>query len=455
MGYSLLGAHVNATASGIPELFSEWQPPLVVLLDHSSVWHDVKAASPDTTFVGRVYQEFEPNFNDPDFAPREVAREHCDSVLPWAERMGETCRYWQGVNEPIVSSSEAMKRFTEFEIERTRIMAAEGFRVVVGTFSVGNPELYFWNYFVPALEVAQQHGGALALHQYAWPTMDENPDWLALRHRKVYEGDEDHLWDGMPAHLKSLPLLITECGLDGLVEPGRPPRGWRTLYRRDPTEYLRQLAWYDAELQKDPYVVGAAIYCCGVADATWRSYDIWPTVAYALARKATPLYRLPAPQPQQPVRSDPLVLHSSRWRFETEFRPGPRIIAGSLPRAGIEITLTDPWGNSSTTISGSKPEHGVGGFEFLAPHPATYTLSFQGESFKIKTGEGVSFVIFTEVESAPPPAVPEPRPPTPGDRPEEPSAPIEPPPEVPDQDLLLDVVLERLDRIIEALRERL
>jgi len=116
MSYSLLGAHVNATVSGMPELFSEWKAPLVVLLDHSSIWHDVKAASPDTVFVGRVYQEFEPNFNDPNFAPRQVAREYCASVLPWAERMGETCRYWQGANEPIVSSSEAMKRFAEFEI---------------------------------------------------------------------------------------------------------------------------------------------------------------------------------------------------------------------------------------------------------------------------------------------------------------------------------------------------
>ncbi len=432
MSYSLLGAHVNATVSGMPELFSEWKAPLVVLLDHSSIWHDVKAASPDTVFVGRVYQEFEPNFNDPNFAPRQVAREYCASVLPWAERMGETCRYWQGANEPIVSSSEAMKRFAEFEIERTRIMAAEGFRVVVGTFSVGNPELYLWNHFVPALEVAQQHGGALALHEYAWPTMDENPVWMALRHRKVYEGDEDHLWDGLPAHLKDLPLLITECGLDGLVEPGRPPRGWRTLYRHEPAEYLRQLAWYDAELQKDPYVVGAAIYCCGAADATWRSYDIWPAVAHALAREATPLYRLPALQPEElpRPRPEPFVAQSSGWHIETELRPGPRIIAGSLPWAGIEITITDPWSNSSTAVSGSKPQHGVGGFEFLAPHPVTYTLTFLGKSFPVEAGDGITFMTFAEVKSAPPPATT-------------------------DQDLELDVVLERLDRIIEALCERL
>ena len=452
MGYGLLGAHVNTTATGIPELFSEWQPPLVVLLDHSSVWHDVKAASPHTIFVGRVYQEFEPDLSDPDFDPIEAASEHCDSVLPWAERMGKTCSYWQGINEPIIASAEAMKRLAEFDAERVRILSREGFRAVVGTFSVGTPELYYWNYFVPALEAARQYHGALALHQYAWPTLDENSTWLALRHRKVYEGDPEHLWEGLPEHLKSLPLLITECGLDGLIEPGPPPRGWRTLYAQAPLEYLRQLSWYDAELQKDPYVMGAAIYCCGVADKTWHSYDIWPGIAKMLAREATPIYRLTAQQSEDPAEA--VVPQSSRWRFESEFRPGSRIIAGSLPQAGIELTITDPWGNASSVVSGSKPEYGAGGFEFLTPHPVTYTLSFLSESFEVKAEDGVSLLTFTEVEEAPsgPPVVP----PEIIPEPEEPQEPVMPPPTVPlDQDAMLDAVLMRLERIIDTLLERL
>jgi len=294
MAYSLLGAHLNSTVSGLPELIRSWKPPLVVLLDHSDVWHGVKAEAADTIFVGRMILDQEPDFNAPALDPLRAARDHCDRVLPWAERMGETYSFWQGVNEPIVQSAEAMKRYADFEAERTRLMDGHGFRVVVGSFSVGNPELAYWHDFLPALEAARQYNGALALHEYAWPTLDRDWPWYLLRHRKVYDGDLDHNWEGLPAHLKTLPLLITECGLDGLIEQPSP-RGWRALYSA--SQYLQQLDWYDAELQKDPYVVGAALYCFATPDPRWKSYDLWPDLAQTLAQQATPLYRLARPRP--------------------------------------------------------------------------------------------------------------------------------------------------------------
>ena len=118
MSYSLLGAHANATVAGMPEVIAAWKPPLVVVLDHSDVWHQVKAASPKTTFVGRVYIPYQPDFNNPDLPPIQTARDHCTQVLPWAERMGSTYSFWQGVNEPIVNSHEAMQRYSDFEAER-------------------------------------------------------------------------------------------------------------------------------------------------------------------------------------------------------------------------------------------------------------------------------------------------------------------------------------------------
>ncbi len=304
MGYSLLGAHINTTVGGLPELIKDWKPPLVVLLDHSDVWHSVKEESPNTVFVGRVVVESEPDFGSPTLDPLHAARDHCDKVLPWAERMGKTYDFWQGVNEPIISSAEAMKRCADFDAERARIMASHGFRVVVGSFSVGNPDLKYWKEFLPALEAARQYNGALALHEYAWPTLDHDWPWYLLRHRKVYDGEPDHNWEGLPSHLKTLPLLITECGLDGLIEKS-PPRGWRVLY--SVAQYLKQLAWYDAELQKDPYVVGAALYCCATPDPQWQSYDLWPDLAKALAQQATPIYRLAPSQPIPPLDEDALL----------------------------------------------------------------------------------------------------------------------------------------------------
>jgi hypothetical protein len=77
-----------------------------------------------------------------------------------------------------------------------------------------------------------------------------------------------------------------------------------------------------------------------------------------------------------------------------EQRPGPRVIAGSLPHAGIQLTVTDPWGNAATVSSGSKPEYGPGGFEVLAPHVATYTVKFLDQTFEVQTHDGFSLVTF-------------------------------------------------------------
>lgn len=308
----MLGAHVNATLSGLDQALTTWKPPLVVVLDHSDVWRRVKSESPNTLMAGRLALSGEPDFNDPALDPCLAARRHCDTILPAAERMGETYDFWQGVNEPVVQSTTAMRRLAEFEAERARIMSGHGFRVVVGSFGVGNPpQLAWWQHFIPALEAARQFQGALGLHEYAWPTLDHESPWYLLRHRKVYKGEPTHNWSGLPAHLAGTPLLITECGLDGLIVQPRP-QGWRALFGQDVERYLLQLAWYDAELLKDTYVVGAALYCCcTVDDPNWASYNIWPDVAQVLARDARPVYRparfaepAPAQKPVTPAKPD-------------------------------------------------------------------------------------------------------------------------------------------------------
>ncbi|MFQ5578889.1 MAG: hypothetical protein ACE5G8_18070, partial [Anaerolineae bacterium] len=103
--------------------------------------------------------------------------------------------------------------------------------------------------------------------------------WLTLRYRKAYR---QHL---QPMGYGDIPLLITECGIDGLVgnRPGpSEARGWQDFIetwlaaglRNDPPGlYMDQLIWYDAELQRDDYVKGAAIFVAG-ASPGWESYEI-------------------------------------------------------------------------------------------------------------------------------------------------------------------------------------
>jgi hypothetical protein len=118
----------------------------------------------------------------------------------------------------------------------------------------------------------------------------------------------------------------------------------------------------------------------------------------------------PKPEPEPGPKPQPEPQPSAGWEMAVAYQAGPQIIAGTLPRPGIDVTATDPWGNASTVTSGSKPEHGVGGFEFLAPHRVAYRLAFLEEEFEVQVREGTALVTFTEMSWPEPEPEPEPDP---------------------------------------------
>ena len=251
---------------------------------------DVKARSPETLIVGRVTLG-QLDLNRTDMAAE--ARRAVDAVLPIAldERRIGLVDAWEGFNEPVPGDEGQMQKLAALEAERTRLLAEQGLRSVVGNFGTGQPPLEWWPAFRPALEAAQAHGGFLGLHEYAAPTiwyhtnrqpLDFGADaadegWLTLRYRKVYR-------QYLQAWGLDVPLLITECGVDGLVadRPGPPGKGWKDFagYWAElgmgwdtAGNYIEQLAWYDRELQLDPYVVGATIFAM-TAFEEWESYQL-------------------------------------------------------------------------------------------------------------------------------------------------------------------------------------
>jgi len=78
---------------------------------------------------------------------------------------------------------------------------------------------------------------------------------------------------------------------------------------------------------------------------------------------------------------------------------GVRAIAGSFPRAGIRLDVTDPWGNSVAVISGSKTEHGPGGFEVPVWADAVFTLRFLNETFQLEVRHEIVILTFSEDEN--------------------------------------------------------
>lgn len=251
---------------------------------------EVKRQSPETIIVGRM------TLGQVDLSradPVTDARRAVDAVRPMAldESRQGLVDAWEGYNEPVPGDVNQMRLLAEIEAERVRLLAQDGLRAVVGSFGTGQPPLEWWPAFRPALEAAQEHGGYLGLHEYAAPTMWYHTDvpplqfhgnpghegWLTLRYRKVYR---QYL---QPWGL-SLPLLITECGVDGLVSnrPGPAGRGWQDFAAHwaelgmgwdTAGNYVEQLVWYDRELQLDDYVHGAAIFAMTVFEE-WKTYQL-------------------------------------------------------------------------------------------------------------------------------------------------------------------------------------
>lgn len=253
---------------------------------------DIKRISPSTLVVARYTPLPLPNLAS--WNPLDAARRFVDLLLPIATepRRLAAIDAWEAYNEPAPGNAEQMAALATFEAERTRLLAAAGVRSCVGNFSTGQPPLELWPAFTPALQAVQEQGGYLGLHEYSAPYLwfasgphqlqaggDEGDEgWLTLRYRKVYRR---YL---QPAGLQ-VPLLITETGVDGQVRdrPGPDGRGWQdfaSFWRAEGAMsttaegfYMEQLAWYDAELAKDGYVKGTAIYALA-GPAGWESYEI-------------------------------------------------------------------------------------------------------------------------------------------------------------------------------------
>jgi lysozyme len=327
--FGLLGPHVN---SGDPQTVATWKPPAVVVLDPTpEKWARTAPATPQTRFVWRLVPKTQPDFNKPIDPVAEAAR-WMAAVLLSVQRIAGG--YWQGYNEVAIESQQAMGRYAAFEIERVRLLSLFSARAGVGAFATGTPDpLSWWWPFVPALQAARDYGGVLLLHEYAWPHLG-NDVGRELRHRKVYGGDPSCGWEGLPKQCQ-IPLIISECGLDGrAAQPGRV-QGWQGVVTQE--WYLRQLAEYSQELEQDQYCLGACIYCLSDKPAEEeRTYNIWPAVAEAIAQKATPLYRATGERARGVDVSD--------WRGQPDWkRAAESGIAFALVRASVGIHQDREW----------------------------------------------------------------------------------------------------------------
>jgi len=286
-GPSKLGLHVIQNNSpNITEFIRRTRPAVIKALGGFGWAAQVKEVSPETVTVARLLEDKDEGImsGDPEETARAFVARHLQEYL-----LNPAVDYWEGWNEPVPTSNMAW--YARFEAERVRQMAAHGLRVAVGGFASGTPEWNEFADFVPAIQVALDHGGILTLHEYAAPTMDYGlgqalpgqpayPDrgLLTLRYRWWYE-------DFLKPRGLVIPLVISEGGIDGQVQQDLAPPGlgWRdfvTYWAQQELgpggvqTYIEQLAWYDRQLQQDDYVIGVAVFTAGSPAGHWPSFDV-------------------------------------------------------------------------------------------------------------------------------------------------------------------------------------
>ncbi len=75
--------------------------------------------------------------------------------------------------------------------------------------------------------------------------------------------------------------------------------------------------------------------------------------------------------------------------------PGPRVIAGNLPKAGMMVTIRDGRGNSVVTVSGAARQYGSGGFEAPLTDDGAYHVKFDGTELDVKLENETVFLYYS------------------------------------------------------------
>jgi hypothetical protein len=412
-----LGAHVLRAAADLGE-FIQARPAVVKFVGD---WGMAKDVPEGVLVIGaRAWDRDAQHQKATGKTPREAAQRFIEAMQE-TYQSNPLIKYWEGHNEPVWNDDEGMGWYAQFEIERMKLMADMGLKCVLGNFASGTPPLHLWPAFLPALRVAREYEAVLGVHEYSCPWMwwmtgkyqiDPNEDqgdegWTTLRYRKVYR---QYL---IPDGTGDVPLAITETGVDPLVNP-KPPGAksgtWKQLggywkeHDGEPDKadyYFRQLVWYDEEMQKDDYVVGACIFTWGNWGGTWKHFDVAGSdvakklVAYTQTNPAKP-FKYPTGGPPEPPEHEPPEEElpegrgQPRVQYERAYVLLPPTADVTWARAVVEAT----WGKERYTIGVSADDAGIGDLDarrVIAVNPQDWPGPESLEDFFKKHYPGIEY----------------------------------------------------------------
>jgi len=256
-----LGVHVTRSSPDLPALIAA-QPGVIKF---SGSWETAASVAAGAWVIGQAPQpEVSLNWmRNQKLPPYQAAERFIVAQCP-TYQSHKAITYWEGPAETEWTDLEGMRWYAEFEIERMALMQTRGLKCVIGNFAAGTPDLPLWTAFLPAIEAGIHNGALLGLRETSWPWKwwltgkyqmmpgEEDEGWSTLRYRQVYR---QYL---LPKGLQ-IPLVITECAISPEVSSLSATAGQQEQNAELRNYASRQLAWYETELSKDPYVLGMAI----------------------------------------------------------------------------------------------------------------------------------------------------------------------------------------------------
>jgi hypothetical protein len=415
-----LGAHVLRAAALLGE-FIQSRPAVVKFVGD---WATAANAPDGVLVIGAKSGNYDAQLQRTSGKTPRQAAEQFVGDMKAVYQANPAIKYWEGHNEPVWNNDDDMDWYAHFEIERMKLMADLGLKCVLGNYATGTPPLHLWPAFLPALQAAREYEAILGVHEYSCPWMwwmtgkyQINPDedqgdegWTTLRYRKVYRQYLE------PAGLGDVPLVITETGIDPLISPqppGTPSGTWRQLgdfWRQHDGEqdaadyYFRQLVWYDEELQKDDYVVGATIFTFGNWGGIWKHFDIAGTpvaeklIAYAQADPAKPFSYPTGESPELPEPPEPPEPPSGRGRPREQYARTYVLLPPNADAAWARAVAEGSWDARRFTIGGSADDAGIGDLDVrrvIAVNPGNWTGPQTLKDFFEKYYPGVEYVPIT------------------------------------------------------------
>jgi lysozyme len=265
-----LGFHCNRSGDDVLEAIAKVKPQLLKFLDPDPGFvREARAASPGSFLLGRCVLSLKDQLFRED--PIKSAQSFAKHVL----HNGAGVDAWESYNEAFGETEPPnyMRAYDHFQVEFLSIMLDNGLEAVAGNFGTGNMLGKHWlNNFQETL----QSYTYLGFHEYDWPDMwsmhrqnieekGEEGMWLTLRYRRIMREIRKEFG---PQHT----ALITECGMTRGVH-GEPDVGpWNEEKPITAQRYWESLKWYDNEICKDNYLLGACLFVVG-ATTPWETFE--------------------------------------------------------------------------------------------------------------------------------------------------------------------------------------